>query len=52
MLRREADIAVRMVPPRKSALVARRIGAMPLGLHAHRDYLARARHAGDDRGTR
>ena len=40
MLRREADIAVRMVPPRQDALVARRIGAIPLGLHAHRDYLA------------
>ncbi|MEI9853079.1 MAG: LysR family transcriptional regulator [Sphingomonas sp.] len=41
ILRREADIAVRMVPPQQEALVARRIGAIPLGLHAHRDYLAR-----------
>lgn len=40
LLRREADIAVRMVPPRQEALVARRVGAIPLGLHAHRDYLA------------
>jgi DNA-binding transcriptional LysR family regulator len=42
MLRREADIAVRMVAPQQEALVARRIGAVPLGLHAHPDYLARA----------
>jgi len=37
LLRREADIAVRMVPPVQEALVARRIGAIPLGLHAHPD---------------
>ena len=42
VLRREADIAVRMTPPRQDALIARRIGAIPLGLHAHRAYLARA----------
>ena len=41
LLRREADIAVRMVRPAQEALVARRIGAIELGLHAHRDYLAR-----------
>jgi DNA-binding transcriptional LysR family regulator len=40
MLRREADIAVRMVRPTQNALVARRIGAVPLGLHARTDYLA------------
>lgn len=40
VLRREADVAVRMVPPRQEALVARRIGAVPLGVHAHPDYLA------------
>ena len=40
VLRREADVAVRMAPPRQDALVARRIGAVTLGLHAHRDYLA------------
>ncbi|MET0308142.1 MAG: LysR family transcriptional regulator [Sphingomonas sp.] len=42
LLRREADIAVRMVAPQQEALVARRIGAVPLGLHAHPAYLARA----------
>ena len=42
VLRRESDVAVRMVPPAQDALVARRIGAVPLALHAHRDYLAAA----------
>ena len=46
LLRREADIAVRMVPPVQEALVARRIGAIPLGLHAHPDYLAARGHPG------
>ncbi|HEX8478277.1 MAG TPA: LysR family transcriptional regulator [Telluria sp.] len=41
LLRREADIAVRMVAPAQEALVARRVGAVRLGLHAHRDYLTR-----------
>jgi DNA-binding transcriptional LysR family regulator len=41
LLRREADIAVRMVRPKQEQLVARRIGQIELGLHAHRDYLAR-----------
>lgn len=40
VLRRESDVAVRMVPPRQEALVARRIGMVPLGVHAHPDYLA------------
>lgn len=42
LLRREADIAVRMVQPRQEALVARRIGGVELGLHAHRRYLETA----------
>lgn len=41
LLKREADIAVRMLRPTQEALVARRIGAIEIGLHAHRDYLAR-----------
>ena len=41
LLTREADIAVRMVRPRQELLVARRIGQIKLGLHAHRTYLAR-----------
>jgi DNA-binding transcriptional LysR family regulator len=39
--RRDADIAVRMVRPTQSALVARRIGETRIGLYAHRDYLDR-----------
>ncbi len=41
LLRREADIAVRTVRPSQGALLARRIGAMPLRLYAHRRYLDR-----------
>jgi len=41
LLRRDADIAVRMIEPKQAAIVARRIGAIPLQLFAHRDYLAR-----------
>lgn len=41
LLRREADIAVRMVQPRQSSLVARKIGNVGLGVYAHRDYLTR-----------
>ncbi|OJU23066.1 MULTISPECIES: LysR family transcriptional regulator [unclassified Sphingomonas] len=40
LLQRRADIAVRMVEPTQQALVARRIGSVRLGFHAHRDYLA------------
>lgn len=39
LLRREADIAVRTVRPAQGALLARRIGTVPLGLYAHRRYL-------------
>lgn len=41
LLRRDADIAVRMVAPMQEALVAQRVGFVPLGLHARRDYLER-----------
>ncbi|MCE4557380.1 LysR family transcriptional regulator [Roseateles cellulosilyticus] len=41
LLRREADIAVRMTPPEQGQLIARRIGSIEVGLHAHPDYLAR-----------
>jgi DNA-binding transcriptional LysR family regulator len=41
LARRDADIAVRMLRPTQSGLVARRIGASRIGLYAHRDYLAR-----------
>jgi DNA-binding transcriptional LysR family regulator len=39
LLRREADIAVRMVRPTQGALLARRVGSVRLGLYAHRRYL-------------
>lgn len=41
LLRREADIAVRMVRPDQASLVARKIGEVGLGAYAHRSYLAR-----------
>ncbi len=41
LLRREADIALRMVQPDQATLIARRIGKVSLGAYAHRDYLRR-----------
>lgn len=41
LLRREADIALRMVRPDQASLVAKRIGAVRLTACAHRDYLRR-----------
>ncbi|RVT43809.1 LysR family transcriptional regulator [Sphingobium algorifonticola] len=65
LLRRDADIAVRMNRPTQAALVARRVGTASLGLYASKVYLARfgepdtlaelvAQHRliGEDRGTR
>ena len=40
LLRREADIAIRMVRPTQGSLVARRIGQSRVVACAHRDYLA------------
>ena len=40
LLVREADIAVRMAPPRQESLLARRVGVVALGLFAHKTYLA------------
>ncbi len=39
LLRRDADIAVRMIKPTQGALMARKIGTVHLGLHAHPRYL-------------
>jgi DNA-binding transcriptional LysR family regulator len=44
LLRRDADIAVRMTTPSQDALVARKVASIDVGLHAHRRYL-------DKRGT-
>ncbi|MES2975711.1 MAG: LysR family transcriptional regulator [Pseudomonadota bacterium] len=41
LLRREADIALRMVQPDQASLVAKRITRITLGAYAHRDYLRR-----------
>ena len=41
LLRRDADIAVRMVEPVQGTLIAQRVGSVPLGFHAHRRYLDR-----------
>jgi DNA-binding transcriptional LysR family regulator len=41
LLRREADIAIRMVRPDQASLVARKLGEAAVGAYAHRDYLAR-----------
>jgi DNA-binding transcriptional LysR family regulator len=41
LLRRDADIAVRMTRPKQEGLAARRVGAVPLGLFAHRAYAER-----------
>ena len=40
LLRRDADVAVRMTAPTQASLVARRVGVIPIGLFAHVDYLA------------
>ncbi|WP_082938861.1 LysR family transcriptional regulator [Mitsuaria sp. 7] len=40
LLRREADIAIRMTPPKQEQLIARRVGVIEVGLHAHERYLA------------
>jgi DNA-binding transcriptional LysR family regulator len=39
LLRREADIAVRMVRPEQNSLIARKIGEVRLGAYASRGYL-------------
>jgi DNA-binding transcriptional LysR family regulator len=41
LLRREADIAIRMVRPDQASLVTRRIGQVSVGAYAHQEYLRR-----------
>ncbi|HEX4340807.1 MAG TPA: LysR family transcriptional regulator [Polyangiaceae bacterium] len=38
LLRRDADVAIRMVRPTQAALVTRRLGVVRIGLHAHPRY--------------
>jgi DNA-binding transcriptional LysR family regulator len=40
LVRREADIAVRLFRPTQNALIARRLGTLGFALHAHPSYLA------------
>lgn len=40
ILRRDADVAVRMTQPTQGALVAKRVGSVSLGLFASKSYLA------------
>ena len=42
LLQREADIAVRMVRPRQTGLVARKLGEFAIGAYASRAYLTQA----------
>ncbi|HRD96273.1 MAG TPA: LysR family transcriptional regulator, partial [Rubrivivax sp.] len=42
LLQREADIAVRMVRPRQTGLVARKLGEFAIGAYASQAYLAQA----------
>ena len=41
LLKREADIAIRMLRPVQEALVARKMGDVSLGLYAHQTYIDR-----------
>jgi DNA-binding transcriptional LysR family regulator len=41
LLKREADIAVRMVQPEQASVIARRVGSVALRACAHKDYLRR-----------
>lgn len=39
LLQREADIAIRMIRPTQGALLAKKIGELSIGLHAHQNYV-------------
>lgn len=41
LLRREADLAVRMYRPTQNDLIAKKVADLPLGIYASRDYLTR-----------
>ncbi|SSC71262.1 unnamed protein product [Ciceribacter sp. T2.26MG-112.2] len=41
LLNQAADIAIRMIEPAQDALISQRIGRIPLGFYAHRNYLER-----------
>ena len=52
LLRREADIAVRMVRPAQASLVARKLADLPIVACAHESYLQRAGTPRQPRGSR
>ncbi|MEC9282999.1 MAG: LysR family transcriptional regulator [Bdellovibrionota bacterium] len=39
LLKREADLAIRMAVPKQEALITKKIGTSPVGLYAHKNYL-------------
>src|SRR5690554_6090695 len=39
LIRRDADIAIRMIRPTQSSLVARKAGSVKIGLHGHRNLI-------------
>ncbi len=39
LLRRDSDIAIRMVRPEQDALIAKKIGTVDVGLYAHQNYI-------------
>jgi DNA-binding transcriptional LysR family regulator len=41
LLKREADIAIRMTEPTQDALVVKKIGVTPIGFYAHKNYADR-----------
>ena len=41
LLRREADIAVRMVQPEQGTLIAKKLGSVTVGIYAHKSYIAK-----------
>ena len=41
LLKREADIALRMVQPDQGSVIAKRVGQVTISAYAHRDYLRR-----------
>ena len=41
LLRREADIAVRMVQPEQGTLIAKKLGSVSVGVYAHKSYIAK-----------
>ncbi|WP_240502138.1 LysR family transcriptional regulator [Sphingomonas panacis] len=42
LLRRDADLAIRMTQPKQQALLAKSVGSVRLGFYARSDYLARS----------